>query len=149
LHGFIDRLDRVEQEGKERWFITDYKTGKVPSDRFLADNFFAMKVYAALYRSIHKIKVEQLRLVYVKERGRTSVKTMNVTDAMLRETEREMSRIWAEIRDFAARDYWPTKVGKLCPWCDFQDICPAFANPELEQMLPEVVDESSYVASGA
>ena len=33
----------------------------------------------------------------------------------------------AAIESAIDRDRFPPRVGRLCDWCSFQDICPAFA----------------------
>jgi putative RecB family exonuclease len=137
LHGFIDRLDKVRfSDGYMRTVISDYKTGKIPQPRFLDEAFFAMRVYAVLYQEIYHIHVDQLRLVYVQVPGRDSVKTLTVTPQMLESTTGLLRSVWAKITRAARSNEWPTRTGPLCPWCDYQDICPAW-HPELDGMLPE------------
>jgi putative RecB family exonuclease len=35
--------------------------------------------------------------------------------------------LWAAINTAITQDRFPPRVSKLCEWCSFQDICPAFA----------------------
>jgi len=132
----VDSADSLYLAG--RGMVPTHNTGKVPQDRYLADSFFAMRVYAALLREIQGVTATQLRLIYVKEPGVESVKRMDVTPAMLETTAAQLRSVWRGILSAARDNKWPTKTGPLCNWCDFKDVCPAF-HPELDGMLPEEV----------
>jgi RecB family exonuclease len=118
--------------------VPTHNTGKVPQDRYLADNFFAMRVYAALLAEIRGVIPAQLRLVYVKVPGTDSIKRMDVTPRLIESTQSQLKAVWRSIRSAAHEGDFPTKTGPLCNWCDFKDICPAF-HPELDGLLAEEV----------
>ena len=41
IHGYIDRFDEIiSKDGSSKVYISDYKTGKMPSHRYLDDAFF-------------------------------------------------------------------------------------------------------------
>jgi len=127
LIGVIDRLDRVARpDGTTTVFVSDYKTGKVPKERYRKDAFFAMRVYALMLAQAGE-RVDRLRLVYVKEGHRDAVLRLDIDEPTLRRTESEVSVIIKGIRDCHEADQWPTRTGPLCPWCDYQEICPEFA----------------------
>jgi RecB family exonuclease len=130
----VDSSDSLYLAGRQ--MVPTHNTGKVPSERFLADNFFGLEVYAVLIRALHGVVPHELRLVYVKETGKQSIKTLQPTAAHLDTVEKKLRAVWAGIKRAAQTETWPTKTGPLCPWCDYKDICPAF-HPELEGMLPE------------
>jgi len=138
IHGVIDRLDKVEMAGETRWIISDYKTGKVPDDRFVAKSFFAMKIYAALLYEELGILVHSLRLVFVKNGSRDDVRSLAMNMAVLEETREHVSSLWKQIEAAAKSGEFTPKRGPLCNWCDFQAMCPAF-HPELSGMT---VDEA-------
>ncbi|MEI8051518.1 MAG: PD-(D/E)XK nuclease family protein [Actinomycetes bacterium] len=128
LHGFIDRLDVVEgPDGEQRVFISDYKTGKVPSARFIGESYFAMRIYALLYFKSTGVIPRKLRLIYVAAAKEQAIQFEEVDQALLDRTEAEINRIWADIEQAARTGHWPTKVQKLCDWCHFKAECPAFA----------------------
>lgn len=131
LHGYIDRLDSVplpNQGTDEAVFIQDFKTGKIPAPRFLDDAFFAMRIYALLYFKETGVIPYALRLIYLRgsEPGK-AIKMVRVDQAMLERTERDVDRIWQQIKAAAAKGVWPTKTGPLCNFCDFKTICPAWS----------------------
>src|SRR5699024_2426452 len=107
--------------------ISDYKSGRIPKPRYLADAFFAMRIYALVYYRETGIVPHALRLIYLRGEGPgEAIKTELVDQALLDRTERDVSRIWQEIRAAAAKGVWPTKTGPLCNFCDFKPICPAW-----------------------
>ena len=130
VHGFIDRLDLVGVDETRRYIISDYKTGKVPKDRYLDETFFAMKVYALL---LHKTRGEapsDLRLVYTVNGERDDIRRIKVTQAMLRSTEQKISGVWKAIEAAARKGEFIPSESVLCGWCRFETMCPA-KNPEL------------------
>jgi len=127
LHGFIDRLDRYATSGgDERWVISDYKTGKVPRDRYLDEAFFAMKVYALLLSETQGVTPFSLRLLYVGAPRGGADRRVPVDEALLETTRTTMQRLWQSMVQSAHDDVWETKKGPLCGWCHFKAYCPAF-----------------------
>lgn len=130
--GILDRIDRVERDGRVDYYITDYKTGKVPSGQYLDKAFFGMKVYAVLARAALGIVPVALRLVYLRGKSpAAAVRTLVVDERMLATTEAKLRQVWTSIEKSATTGVWPTRTGPLCNWCPFQDICPAH-NPHLD-----------------
>lgn len=120
VRGFIDRVD-VAPTGEVR--VVDYKTGKKPIPRYSASAKFQMKFYALVYWRLFQQIPAQLRLMYLK-----------VMDSMylapsreeLEYFERDLGELWGKIEaDGKSGDFRP-KTSKLCGWCSFQAICPAF-----------------------
>jgi putative RecB family exonuclease len=132
LHGFIDRLDRyATSAGDERWVISDYKTGKVPQERYLDEAFFAMKVYALLLSETQGVTPFSLRLLYVGAPRGGADRRVPVDDALLAQTRAKMQRLWQAMEQSAEEDVWETKKGPLCGWCHFKAYCPAFGGEPL------------------
>ena len=130
LIGVIDRLDRVERsDGTTAVYISDYKTGKLPKERFRKEAFFAMRVYA-LMRHQDGEMVDHLRLIYLKGGSREAILRLEIDEATLRQTHKEVAVVVKGIRDCHESGEWPTKVGPLCNWCDYQGICPEFASED-------------------
>ena len=127
LIGYIDRLDRyVTSEDEERWVISDYKTGKVPSERFMEENFFAMRLYALMLAEQVDIIPHSIRLIYVGGEPGEAIKPKRVDESMLAETRAEIREIYRQITESAASGAWETKKQRLCDWCDFKAECPAW-----------------------
>jgi len=133
LHGYIDRLDRWQDtDGTVHYSVSDYKTGKVPADRYLDKYWFQLRVYAVLVEAITGVAPSLLRLVFVssgdRERG---IKTLPVTPAVLDATRKQVRTLWEDMSRAARTGVWAEKVGPLCNYCYFQSECPAW-NPGLD-----------------
>ena len=128
MHGIIDRLDSyLSNDGEDRIIISDYKTGKVPRDEYLEESFFAMRAYALLYKQSTGITPYSLRLLYVADaKGPASIITQKLNEQIIESTEKDLKKVWIDIRSAAKQERWETKSGPLCPWCPFQKICPEF-----------------------
>jgi putative RecB family exonuclease len=143
LHGYIDRLDRVvSDDGTVRFYVTDYKTGKPPSERFADEAFFQLEVYALLVEKVMGVRTHQLRLVYVREGRPDAVLTRRATPAMLKGTSAKLTRVAKEIQEATTSGHWPTKKQTLCGWCVFQNACPAFDPDAKDLTVAEIAARS-------
>jgi putative RecB family exonuclease len=129
LDGIVIRgiLDRMEESPDGRLVITDYKTGKAPPERYALPAFFALKIYALLIRRRTGRTPDAVKLIYL---NGPTVYEIPVVDAQLDAMDRQLRALWTAIETAMDEDRFPPRVGKLCDWCSFQDICPAFATTE-------------------
>lgn len=139
VHGFIDRLDEIERNGRTTRYVSDYKTGKTPAPRFQDEAFFQLEVYAALLEQTERARPDSLRLIYVKEGRPEGVLSRPVDGGTTKRTAAQVRAVSDAIKKAAAEDAWEPRKQRLCDWCYFQNVCPAFA-PELEGTLPEEIE---------
>ena len=137
VRGVIDRLVRARDGVLE---IHDYKTGRrLPSqdeldrDRQLA--LYEIGVRAALREE------GEVRLVWhylLQNVVRVSTRTPEQLAALREVTCRTIDRIRAE-------EAWDARPGKLCPWCEYRSICPAFvARPAVEAPVDVEPEEAEW-----
>jgi putative RecB family exonuclease len=120
LKGFVDRLDRAA-DGRLR--VVDYKTGKSPREEFEGKALFQLRFYAlVLWRSTGVIPT-QLRLYYLADR---EVLDYHPDEADLRGVERQVEALGSAIIKARESGDWRHKQSKLCDWCSFQALCPAY-----------------------
>ncbi|MGH2704622.1 MAG: RecB family exonuclease [Actinomycetota bacterium] len=126
LRGIIDRID-VAPDGE--WVLTDYKTGRSPSDAWAFGSFFALRFYALLcWRAFGKMP-RALRLVHLRE---PEVITLYPTQAMLLALERQLEALARAIARARSTGDWRPRPGPGCSWCPHRAICPAMGAPQAE-----------------
>lgn len=130
LDGMVIRgiLDRMEETDDGRLVISDYKTGKAPPEQYALPAFFALKIYALLIRRRIGRTPDEIKLIYL---NGPTVYRIPVLDAQLDAMERQLRALWTAIDAAIEQGRFPPRVSRLCDWCSFQDICPAFAGQSL------------------
>lgn len=132
IRGILDRME----EGPDGLVITDYKTGKAPPERYALPAFFALKIYALLIRNRLGRTPKSLRLLYLN--GPTEY-CIDVTDGQLDAMHRQLKALWAAINRAIDSGSFPPRPGRLCDYCQYRTLCPAFARPDVETAALEDV----------
>jgi len=120
LRGYVDRLD-VAPNGALR--VVDYKTGRSPSEHFEAKALFQMKFYALVLWRLRGVIPQMLQLVYL---GNSELMRYSPDEADLLATERKVKALWTAIERAATTGDWRPRTSRLCDWCDYKDLCPAW-----------------------
>jgi putative RecB family exonuclease len=123
LRGFVDRID-VAATGELR--VVDYKTGKAPpqAQGFAeAKAMFQMKFYAVALLRSRGVMPSRLRLIYLAD-GQLLDFSPDL-DELLR-FERTLIAMWDAIRSAGATGDFPARPSRMCTWCAYQRLCPAF-----------------------
>lgn len=118
-------LDRIEEGPDGSLIITDYKTGKAPPERYALPAFFALKIYALLIRRRTGRTPDEIKLMYL---NGPTVYRIPVNDSQLDAMDRQLRALWGAIDRAIDEGHFPPRVSRLCEWCSFQAICPAFAD---------------------
>lgn len=120
LRGFIDRLD-IAPDGRIR--IVDYKSGRSPGVGFEAKALFQMKFYALVVWRLRGVVPAMLQLIYLAD---GQVVRYEPDEADLIATQRKVEALWAAIRRAEELGDWQPSPSRLCDWCSFKSLCPAF-----------------------
>lgn len=120
IRGIIDRLD-LGADGE--LIVTDYKTGRAPTERFEQGSLNGVHFYAALCEAVFGKRPAKVQLLYLSQP--VSI-VATPTDQSIRGMERKVSAIWKAVEQACDREDFRPKPGKLCDWCAFQAHCPAF-----------------------
>ena len=127
IRGILDRME----EGPEGVIITDYKTGKAPPERYAIPAFFALKIYALLIRQRTGRTPVGLKLMYL---NGPTVYEIPVNDSQLDAMDRQLRALWSAINRAISSETFPPRPGRLCNWCQYRDLCPAFAHDPAQQV---------------
>jgi len=65
----------------------------------------------------------ELRLLYL---NGPTLYTLTIDDQQLEAMDGQLRALWNAIDRAMASDRFPTRPGRLCDWCSFRDICPAW-----------------------
>ena len=120
IKGYVDRID----ESPQGWLrINDYKTGKSPKENFSSKAMFQLKFYALVIFKTSKQIPKLLRLIYLKD---SQILTYEPNEKELELTLKKVEAVASQIQLSKETNNWPTNVTKLCDYCYFKSICPAF-----------------------
>lgn len=137
LRGVIDRVD-VAPNGWVR--VVDYKTGRSPRAGYEGDALFQMRFYAYVVWRTRGVLPRLLQLEYL---GDGTVLKHEPTEAEMVTLESRVRSLWAGVQETARTGDWRPRTSKLCDWCSFKDVCPAFGGTS-----PAVSDEAVERAIG-
>jgi putative RecB family exonuclease len=131
LRGYVDRVD-VAPTGEVR--VVDYKTGKAPARDYEGKAMFQMKFYALVLWRLRGVVPRRLQLVYLGGGGQVVSYDPDLAD--LRAVEVKLLALWEAIQRALATGEWPANRNRLCDWCSYQALCPAFGGTPPAYPLP-------------
>jgi putative RecB family exonuclease len=142
LRGIVDRVD-VAPNGWVR--VVDYKTGRSPRAGFEGSALFQMRFYAFVIWKTRGVLPKRLQLEYL---GDGVVVQHEPTEPEMATFEARIRSIWAGIQDAARAGDWRPRTSRLCDWCSFRELCPAFGGTPPE-VSPEAVERATGVRPAA
>lgn len=116
FRGIIDRVDETD----DGLVVTDYKSGKAPSERFSSNYATQMLLYAAALTELEGCKPAKAQLLYLGQK----VVEVEITDENLAEAVDELRTTWLAIMESCISQEFEASVGALCGWCPFVAQCP-------------------------
>ena len=125
FRGVIDRVDNTA----EGLVVTDYKSGKAPSERFSSQYSTQMLLYAAALTELEGCKPVKAQLLYL---GQKAVE-VEITDESLAEAVAELRTTWLAIMESCITEEFDASTGPLCGWCPFVAECPEGTAEVLER----------------
>lgn len=124
LRGIIDLLEL--RDGA--LIVRDYKTGRVPSERYQRSAMDGIHFYALLIRDVFGVLPAEVDLLYLDGRQRIAV---TPTERSVRAMRGKARAVKVAIERACETERFGCNVSKLCDWCDFKSWCPAHGgNPD-------------------
>jgi putative RecB family exonuclease len=120
LRGIIDRLELDEDGGL---VVTDYKTGRVPSEQQERARLGGVHFYAFMCERLFGARPSRIQLMYLG--GTPQMIIARPNDQSIRGLERKVAAIWSAVEKACEREDFRPKPSKLCDWCGFRAYCPA------------------------
>jgi putative RecB family exonuclease len=103
--------------------VVDYKTGKSPAEAFEGKALFQLRFYALVLWRSGGVLPRLLRLYYLRDR---EVLDYVPDEHDLLALERQVEALAGAIARARDNGDWRHKPSRLCDWCSFQSLCPAF-----------------------
>lgn len=120
IRGFIDRVDRTPA-GDIR--IVDYKTGRAPTAKYQDKAMFQMRFYALAWWRLTGVVPKMLQLIYL---GSNNMIRYEPSQSDLEATEAKILALRLAINESANSGIFAPTTSKLCDWCSFRALCPAW-----------------------
>lgn len=122
------RIDRLSSDKEGNYYLVDYKTNNMLKTQDELDEDRQLAMYSIWVRKqfpdFKSIKLTWYFLAFDKEM------ISNREDKQLKKLQKEVEALIHEIE--SCKEF-PTNVTKLCDWCEFKPICPAWKHDfELE-----------------
>jgi len=116
-------IDRLELDDAGELVVTDYKTGRAPSDRYEQSKMGGIHFYSLLCEELFGRRPSRVQLLHLHE---PVVITAVPTDQSTRGLRNRVGAIWDAVVRACERDDFRPKPGPLCSWCHYQPFCPQF-----------------------
>jgi len=119
VRGFIDRFTKYE----DGLTVSDYKTGKTPHPRYSEGKFFQLFLYGLALRELGVGTTNRVQLLFLKD-GQVFESEMKDSDYL--KTTEVLVQVKEGIDQRCAAGHFEPKTSRLCDWCHFKNICPAW-----------------------
>jgi putative RecB family exonuclease len=119
LRGIIDRLDLVDGD----LVVTDYKTGRAPSDMGARSRMQGVHVYSLMCERFFGRRPARVQLLHLAD---PVAIVAEPSDQSTRGLERRLRAVWQAVERACEHDDFRPRPSALCDWCAFQQWCPSF-----------------------
>lgn len=120
FRGIVDRLERSEPRSDSALVVSDYKSGRAPSQRFQADKLDQVLLYAAAIEASTGERPARARLLYLGQR----IIEVEVTPESLSASTEGLASTWESLNDAVSTKTFEPSPGPLCGWCPYAGECP-------------------------
>ena len=133
MRGVIDRLD-VTAEGL---VVTDYKTGRAPSETWEGKQMAGVHFYAFLCEQVLGVRPVRIQLLHLRE---PVALTIEPSDQSTRGLGARAAAVWDAVTRCCEQEDFRPRIGFACTSCSYQAYCPAQGgDPSLVPAAAEAV----------
>jgi putative RecB family exonuclease len=119
LRGIIDRLE-LDNDGE--LVVTDYKTGRAPTESYEQARLGGVHFYAYLCEAVLGRRPARIQLLHLREP--LSISSVP-TSQSIRGLQVQTKAIWSAVERACEQEDFRPKPGRLCSFCAFHAYCPA------------------------
>jgi putative RecB family exonuclease len=119
LRGIIDRLE-LDDDGE--LVVTDYKTGRAPSQAYEQHKLGGVHFYAFLCEAVLGRRPARVQLLHLREP--IAISTVP-SEQSIRGLQQQTMAVWSAVEKACEREDFRPKPGRLCASCAFRPYCPA------------------------
>lgn len=119
VRGIIDRLELDDHGGL---VVTDYKTGRAPSQSYQQRRLGGVTFYAFLCQELFGVMPSRIQLQYL---GDALTIVTEPTEQSIRGLKAKIAALWQAVERACEREDFRPRPGPLCNWCSFHQFCPA------------------------
>jgi putative RecB family exonuclease len=120
LRGIIDRLE-LDADGE--LVVTDYKTGRAPSNNYEQKSLAGVHFYSFLCEAVLGRRPAKIRLMYLSS-GET-IETVPSAQSVRFITTRTTA-VWSAVERACTTGDFRPRPSRLCDFCAFKQWCPSF-----------------------
>ncbi|HLH45945.1 MAG TPA: PD-(D/E)XK nuclease family protein [Acidimicrobiales bacterium] len=130
MSGIIDRLE-LGADGS--LVVTDYKTGRAPTERREQARLVGIHFYAFLCEQALGRRPARIQLLHLREP--MSISTVP-TEQSLRGLQQQTLAVWEAVERACEHEDFRPRRGPACSWCGYHQYCPAVGGDLA--LLPEL-----------
>ncbi|MCU4184236.1 PD-(D/E)XK nuclease family protein [Acidiferrimicrobium sp. IK] len=119
LRGIIDRL---ELDANGELVVTDYKTGRAPSEAYEQTKLVGVHFYAFLCEAVLGRRPARVQLLHLREP--IAISTVP-SEQSIRGLRQQTTAVWSAVERACEREDFRPKPGRLCATCAYRAYCPA------------------------
>ena len=135
LRGVIDRLE-LDEDGE--LVVTDYKTGRPPTELFEHGRLGGVHFYAFLCQEFLGRRPSKVQLLYLSQPLSIVARP---SEQSVRGLQQRTLAVWNAVERACEREDFRPRPSRLCEWCSFRQFCPAWGG--------DPADARQLVAAGA
>lgn len=120
FRGIVDRLERADSSVDAPLIVSDYKSGRAPSQRFAGGRLEQVLLYAAAVEASTGERPTSARLLYL---GQHIIEAQ-VTEESIASAVDSLGETWVTLNGAVASDSFEPSPGPLCGWCPYASECP-------------------------